>query len=232
MGAGDLPRRLLAIGRLPALGEPLRRVVVERVAGGDDLVLGARDVAQHRVDQPGERRGAGVEPRRLDGEIDRGVVGQVEKQDLRRRGDEDPFERSGPSRQSFEHMQRERLADRAEAAHGDHGDRARQRAVARVEPGEARIRLGGGETFVERPLKCQCVGDRLGGGEARRQTGRRLGGGGGGPRGARESNPPGRFAFNFNPAESRDRGDMNEYRPKRRPARPLDARLSRAAVTQ
>ena len=173
MGARDLPRRLLAVVRLPALGEPLRRVVVERVARGDDLVLGARDVAQHRVDQPGERRGAGVEPRRPDGEIDRGVVGQVEKQDLRRRGDEDPLERSGPSRQSLEHMQRQRLADGAEAAHGDHGDRARQRAVARVEPGEARIRLGGGEALVERPLKCQRVGDRLGGGEARRQAGRR-----------------------------------------------------------
>ena len=71
-------------------------------------------------------------------------------------------------------MEAERLADRAEAAQRNGGDRARQSPVARVESGEARIGFRSREAFVERALKRQRVGDRLGGDQTRRQPGRSL----------------------------------------------------------
>ena len=113
----------------------MRGVVVERVGAGENFLLGARDVAQHRVDQRGEGRRAGVEPRRADRQIHRGVIRDIEKQQLRRRHDQNPFERPGSFGQALFQKAAERLADRAQTPKRDGRDRSRQRAIARVEPG-------------------------------------------------------------------------------------------------
>ena len=59
---------------------------------GREILAAANEIAQNAVDQIGERRALRVEPRGAHGEIDGGVIGHVEKQDLRGARDQDPFQ--------------------------------------------------------------------------------------------------------------------------------------------
>ncbi len=79
----------------------MRRIVLQRIGLFQKLLAAADQVAQHAIDQVGERRALGIEPRGADREIDRGVVGRVEEEDLRACRDQNPFERPAISRQSF-----------------------------------------------------------------------------------------------------------------------------------
>ena len=121
----------------------------KRIGGGEDRLAVARDAAQHRVDEPGERGARGVRPRRPHGEIDRRVIGRVEKEDLRRAGNQRPFQHAAALRHALVELLRQRLADRAEPSEGDGGDRAGERRIARIEAGVAQRQVGG-EALLER----------------------------------------------------------------------------------
>ena len=99
----------------------------------DDLGLGARDVAQHRVGQRDIRRARGIGAHGAHGEIDGRVVGGFEKQHLRGGADQRRFERAGLARHALFEKAGERLADRAEPPHRHGGDGPRQRLVAGIE---------------------------------------------------------------------------------------------------
>ena len=88
---------------------------------------------KHRIGERGEWGAGRLGARRLHREVDRRMVGRIEKQDLRRGDDERPFERAAALGHAFFQSPRQRLADRAEPAQRDGGDRARQPPVPRVE---------------------------------------------------------------------------------------------------
>ena len=82
--AGDGARRRFAVGRDPARREPRGRIVPERIGARQNCFAVTGDRTQHRIGERRERRARSVGPNSLDREIDRGVIGDVEKQDLRR----------------------------------------------------------------------------------------------------------------------------------------------------
>ena len=102
------------------------------------------------------------------------MVGNIEKQDLRRGDDERPFQRAAALGHAFFQPPRQRLADRAEPAQRHRGDRARQRPVPRV---EAASLLGeiGGQSLFERPRRGQGFADRARRSDPRRHARRRRG---------------------------------------------------------
>ena len=169
-GAGDG----LAISRAPALGEPGGRIVVERIGTHQNGVAIASDGAQHRIGERGEWGAAGIGARCFHREIDRRMVGRIEKQNLRRSDDERPFQRAAAPWHAFFQSLRQRLADRAEPAQRDSGDRARQRPVARVKAASL-LRQIGGEPLLERARQGQGFGDGARRGDSRRQSRRRRG---------------------------------------------------------
>ena len=118
------------------------------------VVAIARDCAQHRIGERGEWGARRISARRLHREVDRRMVGRIEKQDLRRGDDKRPFERAAAPGQAFFQPPRQRLADRAEPAERDRGDRARQRPVSRVEPAPLHREVGG-EPLFERARQGQ-----------------------------------------------------------------------------
>ena len=123
---------------------------------------------------PAIARAGGIVAHGADREIDRGVIGDIHEQDLRRAGDQASLERARALRHALFEERRERLADRAEPPHRDRRDRARERAVARVQPLRDRLAVGPGKTFLERFAERQSVKDRLRGDPARGIAGRRL----------------------------------------------------------
>ena len=125
---------LLAIALAPALGEPFGRVE-EGIDGfrEDGLAL-AGEAAQQRVAERDIARGAGILVQMADGEVDGGMVGHVEEEDLRRGGDHDRLEGAGIARAAALEPGIDRLLDRAEAPEGGDRDGARQRGVGRIEP--------------------------------------------------------------------------------------------------
>ena len=169
---GDGARRALAVSRAPALGEPGGRIVVERIGARKDQFAVAGDRAQHRVGKRRERGAGRIGARRLDGEVDRRMIGRIEKQDLRRGDDEHPFEGAAALRHPPFHPPRQRLADRAEPAQRNGRDRARERPVARVEAARAQRKVGG-EPLLERARKRQRFGDRARRRDPRRHARRR-----------------------------------------------------------
>ena len=169
-GAGDA----LAIGRAPALGEPGGRIVVERIGTRPEC---RHDRARLRAAPHWRARRMGRWPAqraRLDREVDRRMVGRVEKQDLRRGDDQRPFQRAAALGHAFFQPPRQRLADRAEPAKRDGGDRARQRPVARVEAAPMQRKVGG-EPLIERTRQSQGFGDGARRGDPRRHARRRRG---------------------------------------------------------
>ena len=172
MRRSDGARRALAIGRAPALGEPGRRIVIERIGACQDQVAVAGDRAQHGVGKRRERRAGRIGARPLDREVDGRMIGRIEKQDLRRGDDERPFEGAAALRHPLFHPPRQCLADRAEPAKRDRRDRARQRPVAGVEAARAQREIGG-EPLLERARKGERFGDRARRRDPRRHARRR-----------------------------------------------------------
>ena len=109
----------------------------------------ARSPRSTALTRPANGALAGLRPRRPHREIDGGMVGRVEEEDLRRADDQRPFEHAAALRHALVEPLRERLADRAEPAERDGRDRARERRVARIEARVAQREVGG-EALVER----------------------------------------------------------------------------------
>ena len=136
-------------------------------------VLGARQRAQHAVDEAGKPRRARVGLGMGDGEIDGGAVGNVEEQDLRGRDMQHVRQRRGVGRQRLFEAAGQQIGDGdAEAQRGDqdgaHQARSRRSSarycgwplslsvspssgVAGVDDGgqQLRRRLAGGETRLD-----------------------------------------------------------------------------------
>ncbi len=109
-------------------------------------------LAQHRVDQRGIVPGVTILLREPHRKIDRGVVGHVEKQDLRGADQQRAFDpRRAVGKTAFEQAG-EQMTQRAEPAHDGRDDGAHQRAVALV---LERIEVAGFKLLVERPLAPQ-----------------------------------------------------------------------------
>ena len=107
------------------------------------------------------------EPGRAHREIDRRVIRHVEKQHLRRGGDQRPFEMGDLARQPFLKQLAQRRANRAKPPQRDGHDRAGESDVARVEaakPGRDRARR---KTLFERMGFADDVAQNGGGGETR-----------------------------------------------------------------
>ncbi len=164
---GDLMGAVFAIDPAPAGGEPMRDVVFERIGLIEKFLAAPDQIAQDAIHQIGERRALGFQPRGAHGEIDRGVIGDVEKQDLGAARDQDPFEHAAIAREAFLDQLAQREADRAEAAQGDGDDGAGEAAIAFVEADEPRRRGVGREFLVQRMAALHDVAQDRGGGDAR-----------------------------------------------------------------
>ena len=101
MGAGDGVRPDRAIGFTPALREPCGRVVIQGIAFQQDFFARADKIAQNSVDERSIRRVFRLKTGQSDSKIDGGVIGNVEKENLRRRRDQRPFKVGGLTRQTF-----------------------------------------------------------------------------------------------------------------------------------
>ena len=101
MGACDGVRPGLAIGFTPALREPCGRVVIQGIAFPQYLFARADKIAQDSIDERSVGRVFRLETGHADSKIDGGVIGNVEKENLRRRRDQRPFKVGGLTRQTF-----------------------------------------------------------------------------------------------------------------------------------
>ena len=81
---GDGVRGRRAVGRDPSRHQPVGRVENGDVERGEPRGAFARHAPQHRIDQAGKVRRLPVGLRKPHREIDGGMVGHIEKQDLRR----------------------------------------------------------------------------------------------------------------------------------------------------
>ena len=81
----DRQRHLFAIGFAPACREPGGRSISSARARGEEFLAPADEIARDAVDQRRIGRALGIEPRHAHSEIDRGMIGNVEKEDLRGR---------------------------------------------------------------------------------------------------------------------------------------------------
>ena len=139
----------------------------------------ARDPAEHGVDQAGIAGRMAVRLHQTDGEIDRGMVGHVEEENLRGADQERGLGARRFLRQAAFEEDGDEMAQRAEPAQHGRDQRPRQRAVAIGEGGERGIRVGAVELLVERSVPAQHAVDNVGGdaadGEARRRIGARTG---------------------------------------------------------
>src|SRR5262249_20520200 len=92
MGSSNGTRLALAVILPPARCEPFGRMVIERVAFFEDGFARANEIAQHAVNEGSKRGCFRLKARRADGEIDGGVVWNVQKKNLRGCRDQRPFE--------------------------------------------------------------------------------------------------------------------------------------------
>jgi hypothetical protein len=131
VGSGDGARRLLAVGRHPALPQPQRRVEAGGIAvaqHGDAL---ARDAAQHGVGQTLEMRQAALGE--LHRGIDGGMGGRAQEQELGSAEPQDLMaDRIGPFEPALDHRAQHQI-DLAQPTQGGGEQQPDERPVARVE---------------------------------------------------------------------------------------------------
>ena len=123
--------------------------MLQRIAGGEDFVALAGDVAQHRVGQRGEARTLAIETYRPHRQVDGGMIGDVEQQDLCRADDQRPLQFGKTFRQSLVEETGDGVADRPEPAQRGGDDGARQRPVAVVERRQAARHRDMGKALLE-----------------------------------------------------------------------------------
>jgi hypothetical protein len=162
-------RGLGAIGPRPARQQPLRRIEVERLEGGDRVAF-ARHPPQHGVDEAGI---AGVAPVGLDEahrKVDSRMVRHVEKQDLRRTDEERGLDPRRLARKPAAEPVGDQPAQGAEPAQHGGDDAADERPVAFGEPFETPPGLTTVELLIERPAAHQHRFQKLGSDAAGREA--------------------------------------------------------------
>ncbi len=165
---GDGARDRLTVGLDPSRHQPVGRVEDGDVERGKPCGALARHPPQHRIDQAGKARRRPVRLRKPHREIDGGMVGHIEKQDLRRTDKQRGLDPRRLRRQTAFEQNAEQMTQGAEPAQHRRDDGAGERAVALFE----RIKLGCTvEQIVERVPPAQHAVDDVGGdaadGEAR-----------------------------------------------------------------
>ena len=130
IGGGDGMRGRLAVGLDPARHQPRRRIEHRRIERRDPLLAFARDPPQHRVDQAGKMQRLAILAREPHREIDRGMVGHFEKQNLRGTDQQRGLDPRRLRRRPLLEKRPEQIAQGAEPAQHDGNDRPRQPAVA------------------------------------------------------------------------------------------------------
>ncbi len=126
-------------------------------------VAALRHAAQHRVDQAGIARRAPVGLRQPHRQIDRGMIGHLEPEDLRGADQQDGFHARRVGRKAFVEKSAEQVAQGAEPPQHGGGEPAHQRAVAVGEPREAGMGGLAGQLLVERDLPPQDAVENVGG---------------------------------------------------------------------
>ncbi len=125
----------------------------------------AGDAAEHRIDQPGIVQAAPVGLRQPHREIDRGVVGHLEPENLRGADQQRGLDPRRVGGKTALEQQAEQMAQRAEPPQHRRHHGAHQRAVAIGERRQRRMRLVV-ELLVERPPSAQHRLDDVGGDSA------------------------------------------------------------------
>ena len=160
VGRGNGVRRRRAVSFGPARQQPVGRVEHGRIERGEPRGAFARQAPQHRIDQTGKARRMPVGLHQPYREIDRGVVGHAEKQNLRGADEERGLDARRLRRRAAFEQAAEQMTQRAEPAQHGGDDGARQRPVALLEQCE----FGRGvEQFVERTAAAQHAVDHVGG---------------------------------------------------------------------
>ena len=182
----EIERRLAAIGERdrargvaaevfhPARHQPVRRVEHRHVDRGERLAAFANEAAQHRIDETGVTGGVPVRLHQPHGEIDGGMVGHFEPEDLR---SADQQRGLHPRRFGWKpacEQTAQPMAQRAEPAQhaGDEG--THQSAIALRQGGEIATRCLVVDLLVERPAAVQHPLENVGGQPARDETGNLL----------------------------------------------------------
>jgi hypothetical protein len=159
MRGGDRARGGFAIACDPAPHQPVRRVEHRGVERGEAAGTVLGHSPQHGVDQAGIARGMAVGLREPHREIDRGMVGHIEKQDLRGAHQQRRLDLRRLARQPAFEMCRKQMAQRAEPPQHARDQGAHQGAVALGQ----RAKAAGFELFVERAPAPQHAVDDIGG---------------------------------------------------------------------
>ncbi len=171
MGACDGARPGLAIGFTPTLREPYGRVVLQRIAFQQNFSARADKIAQDAVDERSVGRVFRLKTGHVDSKIDGGVIGNVEKENLRRRRDQRPFKVGGLTRQTFFQKPGQGGTDGAQPAERDGDNRARQGDVARLQTAKPREDRRARKTLVERMTSGDNIAQDRRRGETRGKTG-------------------------------------------------------------
>ncbi len=166
MGAGDAAGGLLAIGRHPALPQPVGRIGALGVGAGEERVALARQAAQHGIGEGLEVAGVAVGGERVEGKRDGGVVGDVHEEDLRGGDVEDGGEAAGAARHAAGDEQAKGRLDLAVMAERGADNRAGKGPVAGLEGAEGGIAGRGVEQAVEGTAVMKDGGEKRGGGIA------------------------------------------------------------------
>ena len=169
-GNGMSGRR--AVSRGPARQQPLGRVEHRHVEGGERGLAFARDAPQHRIDQTGKARRMPVGRSKPHREIDGGMVGHVEKQDLRGAKKKRGLDPRRLRRQAAFEERPKQVAQGAEPAQHRSDQRTGERTVALVQRGELALRV---EKLVERAVAADDALDHVGRDAADREAGRVIG---------------------------------------------------------
>ena len=161
VGLRDRARGVRAVMFAPARQQPFRRVA--HGGFGEASIAALRHAAQHRVDQPGVARGAAVGLRQAHRQIDRGMVGHFQPEDLRGADQQDGFHARRVGGKTLVEKSAEQVAQGAEPPQHGRGEPAHQRAVAVGERGQAGMGGLAGQLLVERGLAPQDAVENIGG---------------------------------------------------------------------
>ena len=130
---------------------------------GERRYAALRHAAQHRVDQAGIARRAAIGLRQAHGQIDRGMIGHFEPEDLRGADQQNGFHTRRLGRKALVEKSAEQVPQGAEPPQHGGGEPAHQSAVAVGERGEAGMRGLAGQLLVERDLPPQDAVENVGG---------------------------------------------------------------------
>ena len=112
----DVPRNVLAVVGDPAPQEPLGNIKRLRLDLLDQRLSLAGATAQHRIDEPGIFRGPPIRLYQPHRQIDRGMIGHIHPENLRRSDQERALRAWRVGRDAAIEQPRQHMAERAEPA--------------------------------------------------------------------------------------------------------------------